>query len=239
MTNHPQNGGRRRSINAAAAATAVLALVGAVALFLGLRTEAGPPQPPTNSDQSLSASAPTTVPPTGTPAANGSPSPVATKPAKDADLGRILTASPPVAVDIPSIGVRTSNFVDLGLATDGTLEVPKDFSSVGWYTQGPSPGQLGPAILSGHVDSHNGPAIFYRLGALKPGALINVSRKDGSTATFTVDRIQRFPKNQFPTAKVYGATNRAELRLITCGGSFDPKSGHYVDNIVAFARLVA
>ena len=97
----------------------------------------------------------------------------------------------------------------------------------------------GPAILGGHVDSHNGPAIFYRLGALRSGALVAVSRKDGSIATFSVDRVQRFPKDHFPTALVYGSTNRSELRLITCGGSFDQKSGHYVDNVVAFAHLVA
>jgi Sortase domain len=232
MTNHAQHEGRRRSI-IAVAATVLVAVVGAVVLFLGVHDEAGPPQPPATiaaSAQSQSASAPPTSPPAATPAA---------KPAKGADLGRVLTASPPVAIDIPSINVSTKNIVDLGLTTDGSLAAPKDFSSVGWYSKGPSPGQLGPTILSGHVDSHNGPAIFYRLGALKPGARVNVARKDGSTATFTIDRIQRFPKNKFPTAQVYGATNRAELRLITCGGSFDPKTGHYVDNVVAFAHLVA
>lgn len=237
MTSHAQHGGRRRSI-IAGAATVALALLGAVALFLGLGSAAGPPQPPVIEAQSLPASAPTTAPPGGTPATGGSSSPVATKAAKGADLGRILTASRPVAIDIPSIGVRTKNFVDLSLAKDGSLQAPKDFSSVGWYTKGPSPGQLGPTILSGHVDSHNGPAIFYRLGGLRPGARVNVARKDGSTATFTVDRIQSFPKDRFPTALVYGSTNRAELRLITCGGSFDPKSGHYVDNLVAFAHLI-
>ena len=157
---------------------------------------------------------------------------------RDTDLGPILSASPPTAIDIPSIGVRTSNLVDLGLAADGSLQAPRDFSSVGWYAAGPSPGELGPAILGGHVDSHNGPAIFYRLGALRPGAKVAVSRKDGSTATFRVDRVQRFPKDHFPTALVYGSTNRSELRLITCGGSFNQKTGHYVDNVVAFAHLV-
>jgi len=224
MTSHTQHGGRRRII--AAAATVVLALLGAVALYLGLHTSAGPPQPPAGAAQTRSASAPTTTP-------------AGSAPAKGADLGPILKPSPPVAIDIPSIAVSTRNIVDLGLTADGHLDVPKDFSSVGWYTKGPSPGQLGPTILSGHVDSHNGPAIFYRLGALRPGARVNIARKDGSTATFIIDRIQRFPKNHFPTAQVYGATNRAELRLITCGGSFDPKTGHYVDNIVAFAHLIA
>lgn len=238
MTSHAQHSGRRRSV-IAAAATVVLVLLGALALFQGLRPSAGPPQPPASGAQPLSATAPTTASPGGRPTASGPSSPAAAKESKGADLGRVLTASRPVGIDIPSIGVRTKNLVDLSLAKDGSMQVPKDFSSVGWYTDGPSPGQLGPTILSGHVDSHNGPAIFYRLGGLRPGARVDVARKDGTTATFTVDRIQRFPKDRFPTALVYGSTNRAELRLITCGGSFDAKSGHYVDNVVVFAHLIA
>ncbi|HEX7537853.1 MAG TPA: class F sortase [Dermatophilaceae bacterium] len=239
MNTSTQHAGRRRTIMVAA--SVVLALIGAVIVLLGIPGTGGPPQPPANAGQSLSA------PATPTPAGSASPgtrdpgpsSSATAKQAIGAELGPILTASPPVAIDIPSIGVRTSNLVNLGLASDGSLQVPGDFSSVGWYTAGPSPGQLGPAILGGHVDSHNGPAIFYRLGALRPGARVTVGRKNGSTATFRVDRVQRFPKDRFPTALVYGSTSRAELRLITCGGSFDQKSGHYVDNIVAFAHLVA
>jgi len=227
------------------AAGVVLALVGAVILFLGTRGSGGPPEPPAIAGESLSAAATpsATPPPTGprSPVTRGSvpSSSVAASQTGGTDLGPILTASPPVTIDIPSIGVRTSNLVNLERVRDGSLESPRDFSSVGWYTAGPAPGQLGPAILAGHVDSHNGPAIFYRLGALKPGARVSVSRGDGSTATFAVDRVQRFPKDRFPTALVYGTTNRAELRLITCGGSFDQKSGHYVDNVVAFAHLIA
>ncbi len=231
MSNNTQHAGRRRSI-IAVAASVVLALVGGLVLFLGLPSADGPPQPPAD-DQPLSAAGPT-------PTAPDSPAPTAApEPEKATDLGPILNGSPPVSIDIPSIAVRTRNFVDLGRAKDGSLEVPTDYASVGWYTQGVSPGQLGPAILAGHVDGHNGPAIFYRLGALRPGAQIKVARKDGSTATFKVDRIQRFRKDSFPTVLVYGSTSRSELRLITCGGSFDKKTGHYVDNVVAFAHLVA
>jgi len=231
MSNSTQHAGRRRSIIAVAASVA-LALVGGLVLFLALPSSDGPPQPPA-ADQPLSAVGPT-------PTAADSPAPsAAPEPEKVTDLGPILNGSPPVSIDIPSIAVRTRNFVDLGRGKDGSLEVPTDYASVGWYTQGVSPGQLGPAILAGHVDSHNGPAIFYRLGALRAGAQVIVARKDGSAARFTVDRIQRFVKDKFPTALVYGSTNRAELRLITCGGSFDSKSGHYVDNIVVFAHLVA
>jgi len=231
MTRYALYGGRRRSIIAAAAAF-VLAGIGAVTLFLGLQTTAGPPQPSTSAVQSRATSAPTAAP-------AGAPADSASSPPRGPDLGPILNASAPVKIDIPSIGVSTRNIVELGLNADGSLEAPKDFSSVGWYTSGPSPGELGPAILTGHVDSHSGPAIFFRLGALRPGARVRISRNDGSTATFSIDQVRRFPKTGFPTALVYGSTSRAELRLITCGGSFDPARGHYVDNIIAFAHLVA
>ncbi|MEO6143590.1 MAG: class F sortase [Dermatophilaceae bacterium] len=243
MNNNSQHAGRRRSI-IAVATSVVLAVVGALVIFMAMQAPSSPPQPPADASGSA-LSGQTATAPAGGPTADSSKRPAGSQPSstsstspKGADLGPILAASQPVGINIPSIGVRTNNFVGLGLASGGSLEVPKDFSSVGWYTAGPAPGQLGPAILAGHVDDHNGPAIFYRLGALRAGAMVNVARKDGSTAKFTVDRIERFPKDKFPTALVYGTSNRAELRLITCGGSFDPKSGHYVDNIVAFAHLV-
>jgi sortase (surface protein transpeptidase) len=145
-----------------------------------------------------------------------------------------------VRLDIPSIGVHTSTFVDLGRAADGSIEVPTSFAAVGFYTPGPTPGQFGPAVIAGHVDSHQGPAVFYRLGALRAGARVSVGRQDGSTATFVVDKVASYPKARFPTTEVYGnTTSRAELRLITCGGSFDDRSGHYVDNVIAFAHLVS
>jgi len=234
MNNSTQHAGRRRSI-IAAAASVVLVLVAAIALFLGMQTSDGPPQPAAGMNTSAEPPPASSAPSPGSSTRSGA----VAEPGTSTNLGPILNGSAPVAIAIPSIGVHTSNFVNLGRAADGSLQVPQDFSSVGWYTLGPSPGQLGPAILAGHVDSHNGPAIFYRLGALKAGARVTIGRMDGSTATFSVDRIQRFRKDRFPTALVYGRTSRAELRLITCGGSFDPKSGHYVDNIVAFAHLVA
>ena len=122
----------------------------------------------------------------------------------------------------------------------GASRCPADFAAVGFYTLGPTPGQFGPAVIAGHVDSHRGPAVFYRLGALKAGATVSVGRRDGTTARFVVDKVAAYPKAQFPTTAVYGnTTSRAELRLITCGGSFDDRSGHYVDNVVAFAHLVS
>ena len=222
----------------------MLVLVAGVVITLGLRHQ-GPPQAaaaaaapasPTPSTpgptrSGTGAAAPTTP---GTPTSQD-PAPVA-----PVDLGPIMRGSAPVRLDIPSIGVHTSTFVDLGRAADGSIEVPTGFAAVGFYTPGPTPGQFGPAVIAGHVDSHQGPAVFYRLGALRAGARISVGRKDGSTATFVVDKVASYPKARFPTSEVYGnTTSRAELRLITCGGSFDDRSGHYVDNVIAFAHLVS
>jgi sortase (surface protein transpeptidase) len=126
----------------------------------------------------------------------------------------------------------------LGRALDGTLEVPSRFDEPGWYRLGPAPGQTGAAVIVGHVDSVSGPAVFWRLGQLRPGNRIEIRREDGRTITFTVYAVQRYPKNDFPTVQVYGETHhRAELRVITCGGSFDQRTGHYDDNTVAFAAL--
>ncbi len=151
-----------------------------------------------------------------------------------------MRPSAPVALRIPSIKVDTQGLVDLGLDDKGQLEAPKDFQQAGWYAAGPTPGEFGPSVIAAHVDSHLGPAVFYRLGSLEKGAKVLVERKDGSTATFVVDRVERYPKAQFPTSQVYADTGgRAELRLITCGGDIDRRSGHYVDNVVAYAHLVA
>ncbi|MFC8501006.1 class F sortase [Pedococcus sp. NPDC057267] len=150
-----------------------------------------------------------------------------------------MAASPPTGLQIPSIGVDTHRIVDLHLDSTGKLEAPADFQRAGWYADGPTPGELGIAVIGAHVDSKAGPAVFYRLGALHPGAKVTVTRKDGTTTTFVVDQVARYSKAKFPTATVYGNTHgRAELRLITCGGAFDHTTGHYVDNIVAFAHLV-
>jgi len=244
MTQPTQHGGRRGAL-LAAAATVVLVLVAGVVITLGLRHQ-GPPQPAAAA--AAAPAAPATSPPgqtrSGTEAGSAAPATTRTPTAKAlvaaVDLGPIMRGSAPVRLDIPSIGVHTSTFVDLGRAADGSIEVPTDFAAVGFYTPGPTPGQFGPAVIAGHVDSHQGPAVFYRLGALRAGARISVGRKDGSTATFVVDKVASYSKARFPTTEVYGnTTSRAELRLITCGGSFDDRSGHYVDNVVAFAHLVS
>lgn len=148
-----------------------------------------------------------------------------------------MPASPPTRVRIPSIDVNAA--VDaLGLNSDGTVEVPGKPDDAGWYSGSAAPGRIGAAVLLGHVDFvSTGPAVFYRLGELKPGAVIFVARKDGSTVAFTVDAVREFPKSDFPTDQVYGPTDgSAQLRLITCG-SWDPDQGKYVGNTVVFATL--
>ena len=146
--------------------------------------------------------------------------------------------SVPVRVEVPSIGVD-SNLMDLGLQADGSLQVPPGGFPAGWYTGAPTPGELGPAIIVGHVDWAGKGGVFYRLRSIKPGALVTVVRADTSTAVFMVSSVAEYQKDGFPTDKVYGNTTNAALRLITCGGVFNPKIHHYEDNIVAYAELVS
>jgi hypothetical protein len=144
-------------------------------------------------------------------------------------------AAVPVRIEIPAIGVRAP-VIRLGLNRDRTLAVPKDFGDTGWWSGGPRPGDPGPAVIVGHVDSYTGPAVFYRVGELRPGDAIAVVGADGRRARFRVEGSERYPKADFPTDRVYGRTNGAALRLITCSGTFDHDTGHYLDNTVVFAR---
>lgn len=149
------------------------------------------------------------------------------------------TAVPrPVRVSIPAIGVN-SPLIGLGLQADGSLQVPATGFPAGWFTGGPAPGELGPAVLAGHVDWGGSPGVFYRLRDVVAGNLITVARQDGSTVVFRVSRMAKFAKNSFPTAAVYGNLDHAGLRVITCGGAFDHHARSYVDNIVVFADLVS
>ncbi|GAB3684530.1 hypothetical protein GCM10028814_23510 [Angustibacter aerolatus] len=135
---------------------------------------------------------------------------------------------------VPRIGVD-SRLVDLGIAKDGTIEVPTDYDRAGWLETGPVPGARGPAVIAGHVDSRSRPAVFYRLRELRIGDEVVVVRADGRKVRFTVDDVQQYPKNKFPTDEVYGPSPGPVLRLITCGGSFDRSVGHYRDNVVVYA----
>jgi LPXTG-site transpeptidase (sortase) family protein len=150
---------------------------------------------------------------------------------------RRLPPSPPVRVEIPAIGV-SSPLVRLGLNRDRTMEVPGDYQVAGWFTGGPQPGQLGPAVIAGHVDSRTGPAVFYRLRDLRPGDQVRVVRADRRVVRFEVDSVASYPKQALPSEAVYGATTAPALRLITCAGNFDRASGSYRENLVVSATRV-
>jgi sortase (surface protein transpeptidase) len=150
---------------------------------------------------------------------------------------RALPPSPPLRIRIPGIGVNAP-LMGLGLTATGSLDVPpaEREDLAGWYEDGTVPGETGTAIIAGHVDNADGPSVFYRLGALRRGNGIGVERSDGSTALFTVDPVEVYDKDRFPDDKVYGAAPRPELRVITCGGGYSPRTG-YQGNVVVFAHL--
>ena len=158
-----------------------------------------------------------------------------------AGQGPSLPRSVPVAVDIPAIGV-TSKLLHLGLNADGTIQVPSlvtSASEAAWYKYSATPGQIGASVIEGHVDSYHGPAVFYRLGALRPGDTIDVTLADGITAIFRVTGVREYAKSNFPAKAIYGITDYAALRLITCGGVFDYATGHYLSSTVVFASLTS
>ncbi|MDQ1745013.1 MAG: hypothetical protein QOE23_3352 [Pseudonocardiales bacterium] len=227
-----------------AAAVGVLVLAGVLLLVVGLRAQRQAPQPPASAaipfspSPSADSSTASSNSAGTSPGSSGSRAPAATaKPVK----GPLLSRSVPVELEIPQLDVR-SDLLQLGLNPDRTVQVPplaKD-SRAGWYKYSPTPGQLGPSVILGHVDSAKyGPGVFFKLGALRPGSTLSVTRSDRTTAVFRVDRVVSYPKNSFPTLEVYGNTDSAQLRLITCGGKFDLSSRNYESNIVAFATLVS
>ncbi|WP_231502959.1 class F sortase [Blastococcus sp. URHD0036] len=171
--------------------------------------------------------------PAGTPE---EPAAAGARPGPPVVLSAVTTraVAEPVRVRVPGIGVD-SPLERLGIDGSGALQTPADYDLAGWFTGGPAPGDVGPAVLAGHVDSTRGPAVFWRLRDLVPGDEVFVDRADGTTGRFTVTRVERHPKDAFPTDEVYGPTTGAELRLITCGGDFDRSVRSYRDNVVVFA----
>jgi sortase (surface protein transpeptidase) len=143
----------------------------------------------------------------------------------------------PVALAIPAIGVRTK-LIHLGLTAAGALQVPSSTSVAGWYTGSSRPGAMGPAVIAGHIDSYHGPGVFFRLSQLRPGDRVYVRRADGTIALFRVTAGRSYAKDHFPTLAVYGPTPDAELRLITCGGTFDPHLRSYLNNTVVYAMQI-
>lgn len=148
-----------------------------------------------------------------------------------------LAASDATRVQIADIGVD-AEVLSIAKYRDGTLEVPSDAAKVGQYSLGPTPGEVGPAIIVGHVDSLTGPAVFWRLREMLPGQMILITRQDGSVARFKVDTVQEYAQDAFPTNEVYGNIDHAGLRLITCGGSFNVFTQHYTNNTVVYASLI-
>lgn len=212
--------------------TIVLGILGCVLIVVALLT-GGPSQPPAPvvdagpGDHARSPSVRTT-----TPTPRESAETPSTHPSKPAQIS-------PVWVDIPDIGV-SSPLLELGLQSDGTVAVPdlQQADQAGWYRYSPTPGETGPAVIIGHVDSKTGPAVFFELGSLKQNDRIKVERADGQVAIFTVDNVSSFDKQNFPTEQVYGDIDHAGLRLITCGGTYDKGSGGYQANTVVFASLL-
>ncbi|MFE5831087.1 class F sortase [Streptomyces sp. NPDC056488] len=177
--------------------------------------------------------------PNGRTSPKSAPSPKAVPRPRGASQGALapLPRSRPTAVAVPAITIEAP-VTDLHLDRKGQLAAPPvdNPSIVGWYAKGPTPGERGTAVVVGHRDTLTGPAVFLNLGVLNPGNTVRVARADGKVAVFTVDRIKTYAKDDFPDEEVYGATGRPELRLLTCGGAFDRKTG-YEANIVVFAHL--
>ncbi|MBD1538892.1 class F sortase [Arthrobacter sp. S13_S34] len=231
------NSGRRGGPWATTAAGLLLLLaLGGCGTAGSVAPDAGAPASASGAPSAAASAAPT--PAAASPAmpapALSSPAPAATQPA-------VLSRSEPVVLEIPAIGVRT-DLLKLGLRENGSLEVPQDSGSgapASWYNGSPTPGERGPSVMLGHVNSPSGRGgVFADLRKLTPGAEINVSRTDGSIAVFTVDRGALYSKNDFPTLEVYGNTAGPELRLITCDG-YDPATGLFDDNYVIYAKLNA
>ncbi|MGD0219491.1 MAG: class F sortase [Acidimicrobiales bacterium] len=198
---------------------------GSISLGFGLAAQERPPAPSHNLG-SIRPSTATSSSQARTPAAN-----------KRSVLEDGLARSVPVALDIPAIDVAAP-LTSLGLNPDGTVQVPSEWQEAGWYRLGPTPGQLGAAVILGHVDSVSGPAVFFRLGALRPGETANVTLADGVVAHFVVDAVDVYPKNSFPARSIYEASpGRATLQLVTCTGEFDASTHHYLSNLVVYTSL--
>jgi len=215
------------------ALAAGLAVLGVLLVWAALARPAAPSSavggapPGPSATSSRSASQPTPAP-SSAPADDGAD-------LRDKTKGLVLPESEPVTVSIPRIDTR-SKLVKLGLNQDGSMQVPRP-ADAGWFTRGAAPGALGPAVIAGHVTWDGAPAVFHRLGSVRRGDRVLVSRADGRTAVFRVSRMARFAKSQFPTEAVYGAIDHAGLRLITCGGTYDAARNRYLDNVIVFARL--
>jgi len=247
----------RRGRFAASAAAVLLLAGGANTIRLGLHPDTSPAPaeaaraaipaalPPT-SHPSPTQPTPTTIPAPSTPSSPAPPTPTNTpngghpSDPSPPPAAPVLPASAPVALDVPQLGLHT-NLIQLGLRSDGTLDVPpvQPGSPAGWYRYSPTPGQLGPSVILGHVNSSDGPVgVFYHLHELGQGSTVTITRADGVQAVFQVDRTENVAKENFPTLDVYGDTTRAELRLITCS-DYDQSAHTWKSNTVVYAHLIS
>ncbi len=229
---HPPQPTAAQADPAAAGTVVTVTTTSTVSAGTGL-TSASAPRPLTGSSHTQKSPAVTAPTPTTPPSTAATPSTPAPSPLT-------LQASVPLSMAIPSIGVH-STLLQLGLNPDNSIQVPPlddPDSHAGWYKYSPTPGQIGPTVILGHVDSARyGPGVFFNLGALQPGAAVSITLTNQVVAVFTVQRVVSYPKSTFPSAAVYGQINQPGLRLITCGGNFNPKAGSYESNIVAYATL--
>lgn len=238
-----RDGGQVRAGLLSLVVAVVLLVGGAGAITWALTHQVSAPQPSPAAAGTIDGASTDTPSPSGT-AASAASSAAATAPATPSPTtsGPVLPASAPVSLSIPAISV-TSPLPPVGRNADGSIVVPQPgphYDQAAWYKYSPTPGELGPSVIEGHIDSAaNGPSVFFHLGDLKPGDTIDVTRADHQVATFAVNAVRSYPKDAFPTLTVYGNTDHAALRLITCGGSFDSATGHYRNNIVVFAHLVS
>ena len=207
------------------------ALVAAAAVF-GIVAATEPDRAPASSAESVRAGRTAATAPAGALAADG-----LQDPARNAEMSE-RTDAPPTRLRIPSIGVDAA-VESLGIGASGELVAPVDYDLAGWFAGGVFPGEVGPAILAGHVDSPTGPAVFLRIGELAVGDEVLVESSNGETLTFEITGSRQSSKAEFPTSDVYSNVPRPELRLITCAGTFDHAIGHYTDNLILFAALKA
>jgi sortase (surface protein transpeptidase) len=216
-----------------------VALLGALAApALVARAVDGKGWPPEPADTGTAGAVVTRVPGPGTAAVPGPrtrPSiRVAERPLPVGVSGAEPDPAPPARLAIPAIGVETE-LEHLAVSDDGTLAAPGDFGRAGWFSEGPAPGERGPAVIVGHVDSRDGPAVFQHLAELRAGDLVEVTRADGTIARFAVTDTLEATKEAFPTEAVYGPTAGPTLRLVTCTGAFDRAARHYVSNLIVYA----
>ncbi len=216
------------------AAAAALAAAGFALVAVGCTSTTS-----VSSTEPASASSSTAAPtatPTPTPTPSPTPSGVST-----AGLGPqpLPTSNVTVtSVAVPSVGIKSTSMEKLGLLDNGALASPDDPDKAGWFSDGTLPGEIGPAVIAGHIDSTTGPAVFFPLRLTKPGATITVGLSNHKTVSFTVDRVITTPKEGFPTDDVFGAVPDSELRLITCGGPYNRSVNGphgYQDNTIVFA----